>query len=91
MAKETKAPKLDARKFALAAGIYFGSAGALLTAAGLAGVPGFAEFARLLAVFYGPWGYSISLPGILVGAAYGFAEGFIHLGIFGWLYNKLLG
>jgi hypothetical protein len=37
------------------------------------------------------YGYSVSALGILTGAFWGFVEGFIHFGIFAWLYNLLLG
>ena len=37
------------------------------------------------------YGYSVSSMGIAVGAFWGFIEGFVHLGIFAWLYNTLLG
>ncbi|MBB64980.1 MAG: hypothetical protein CMO81_07930 [Waddliaceae bacterium] len=32
-------------------------------------------------------GYSLSFLGALIGAAWGFTDGFICLYIFGWLYN----
>jgi hypothetical protein len=41
--------------------------------------------------FYGFYGYSVSGIGIVVGAFWGLIEGFIHFGIFAWLYNLLLG
>jgi hypothetical protein len=45
----------------------------------------------LLVQFYGFYGYSVSTLGIVVGAFWGFLEGFVHFGIFAWLYNLLLG
>lgn len=81
--------KLDVLKFALTGGIYVAFCGALSTIFSLLHVPGFAEFTRILVNFYGFWGYSVSWFGIIVGAFWGFIEGFVHLGIFAWLYNKL--
>ena len=46
-------------------------------------------FAELLTQFYGPYGYSISGAGIVIGALLGFCEGFVHLGIFGLIYRWL--
>jgi len=81
--------KLNALKFALAGGIYVGLCAALMTLASLLHIPGMFEFTSLLAQFYGPWGYSVSWFGIVTGAFWGFVEGFVHLGLFAWLYNKL--
>jgi len=81
--------KLNVKKFALAGGIYVGACAAALTAGALLNVPGLPQFAAMLASFYGPWGYSVSLPGVFIGAFWGFTEGFVHLGLFAWLYNKL--
>jgi len=53
-------------------------------------VPGFRPFADLLTQFYGFYGYSVSMPGVFVGAFWGLVEGFFHFGIFAWLYNVLL-
>jgi hypothetical protein len=47
-------------------------------------------FTDLLVQFYGFYGYSVSMVGILVGAFWGLIEGFVHFGIFAWLYNMLL-
>jgi hypothetical protein len=46
-------------------------------------------FAEMLTQFYGPYGYSISATGILIGALLGFSEGFVHLGILGLIYKWL--
>jgi hypothetical protein len=83
--------RLDAFRFVLAGGIYGAGCLALATVAALLGVPGFRPFTDLLAQFYGFYGYSVSGPGILIGAFWGLVEGFVHLGIFAWLYNLLLG
>ena len=81
--------KFNVLKFALTGGIYLGVCAALMTLASILKIPGMPEFTGVIAQFYGPWGYSVSWPGIFVGAFWGFIEGFAHLGIFAWLYNKL--
>jgi hypothetical protein len=83
--------RLDTLRFALAGAIYGGTCIALVTISALLGIPGFRPFTDLLAQFYGFYGYSVSALGILTGAFWGFVEGFIHFGIFAWLYNLLLG
>jgi hypothetical protein len=83
--------KLDTLSFAFAGAIYGAAVVASATIAALVGVPGFRPFADLLAQFYGFYGYSVSFLGVVVGAFWGFVEGFVHFGIFSWLYNTLLG
>lgn len=80
--------KLDTLSFALAGAIYGAACVALATIAALIGVPGFRPFVDLLTQFYGFNGYSVL--GVVVGAFWGFVEGFVHFGIFAWLYNVLL-
>ncbi len=77
------------KRLALAGGIYLSACTALVTVSSLLGVPGFPQFTKILADIYGPWGYSISWVGVFIGAFWGFVEGFVHFGIFGWIYNKL--
>ena len=76
-------------RFAVAAGLFLSLHAVIVTAAALAGVPGMRPFAELLTQFYGPYGYSISGAGIVVGAILGFSEGFVHFGIFGLIYRWL--
>ena len=83
--------RLDTLRFALAGGIYGAGCVALATICSLLGVPGFRPFTDLLLQFYGFYGYSVSSTGIVVGAFWGLIEGFVHFGIFAWLYNLLLG
>jgi len=83
--------RLDALRFALAGAIYGAGCVALATIFALVGVPGFKPFTDLLTQFYGFYGYSVSPLGIVIGAFWGFIEGFVHLGIFALLYNLLLG
>jgi hypothetical protein len=86
-----KHQKLHALKFALAAGIYGAIIGVLITVCAILEVPGLTEFAKHIETFYQPWGYSISWLGTIVGGLYGFQEGFVHVGLFVLIYNKLLG
>jgi hypothetical protein len=83
--------RFDVFRFALAGGIYGAACIALATASALFDIPGFRPFTDLLVQFYGFYGYSVSAIGIANGAFWGFVEGFVHLGIFAWLYNVLLG
>jgi hypothetical protein len=46
-----------------------------------------AKFLDLMTDIY--LGYSISWPGVFIGLAYGFIDGFLGLFLLGWLYNKL--
>ena len=78
-----------ALRFTVAAGVFLSLHAVAVTIAAMAGVPGMRPFAELLTQFYGPYGYSISATGILVGALLGFSEGFVHLGIFGLIYKWL--
>jgi len=81
--------KLPVLKLAVAAGTFLSLHAVVVTICALAGVPGMRAFAELLAQFYGPYGYSISVTGIVMGAILGFSEGFVHFGIFGLIYNWL--
>jgi hypothetical protein len=83
--------RLDALSFALAGAIYGAAIMALVTISALAGLPGLTQFADLIAQFYGPYGYSVSPLGVVVGAIWGLVEGFVHFGIFALLYNLVLG
>lgn len=83
--------RLDALSFALAGAIYGTAFMALATIAALVGIPGFRPFADFVVQFYGSYGYSVSPLGVIVGAFWGFVEGFVHFGIFALLYNLLLG
>jgi len=82
--------KLDALKFAVAGGIWLGGAFFISTLLALLNVPGFMPFAMLLESMYGFYGYSISATGAVVGAFWGFLEGFVQLGIFALIYNLLI-
>jgi hypothetical protein len=83
--------KLNIKKFALAGGLYGALLFAVATASGIIGIPGFPPFVNLLMSFYGPYGYTMTWTGVVIGAVCGFIEGFIHLGVFAWIYNRLLG
>jgi hypothetical protein len=82
--------KFNVLKLALAAGIYCAFIFFMSTLLAMLQVGGLVEFAQTLERYYGPWGYSVSPKGLLVGILYGFQEGFMHFGLFALLYNKLL-
>jgi hypothetical protein len=95
-AEEPNMQRFDTFRFALADGIYgdgiYGAGSvALTTICTLLGIPGFKPFTDLLVQFYGFYGYTVSTGGIAIGAFWGLTEGFVHFGIFAWLYNMLLG
>ena len=79
----------SAFRFAVAAGLFVSVHAVIVTIGALAGVPGMRPFAEFLTEFYGPYGYSVSAMGVLIGAILGFSEGFVHLGIFGLIYKWL--
>ncbi len=83
--------KLKAGKFAIAGGVIGALCYGWCTIATLIGVPGFAPFTFLLLDGYGSYGYSISWIGALVGAFWGFVEGFLWLGLLALIYNRLVG
>lgn len=74
-------------RFAVTAGLFLSLHAAIVTVGALAGVPGMRPFAEML--IYGPYGYSISATGALIGALLDFSEGFVHLGILGLIYKWL--
>lgn len=76
-------------RFAVAAGIFISLHAVIVTICAMAGVPGMRPFAELLMQFYGPYGYSISVTGLVAGSILGFLEGFVHFGIFGLIYSWL--
>ncbi|HET7193231.1 MAG TPA: hypothetical protein VFI98_15130 [Pseudolabrys sp.] len=78
-----------ALRFAVAAGLFLSLHAIIVTVSAMAGVPGMRAFAEMLTTFYGPYGYSISGAGVVVGALLGFSEGFVHFGIFGLIYKWL--
>ncbi len=83
--------KLKTVKFAVAGGVVGGLSFGWTTIAALIGVPGFLPFAKLLAEGYAFYGYSISWTGALIGAFWGFIEGFLWLGLLAIIYNKSVG
>jgi hypothetical protein len=82
--------KLNALKFALAGGISVSIMVVLTTVAAILRIPGYVEFSVILESFYGFYGYSVSWLGVIVGAFWGFVEGFVWTGLLGWVYNKLV-
>ena len=88
--KEHRQLRLDALRFALSGGLYLGIFATFVTVASMMGVPGFPAFTQTLTEYYGAYGYSATWPGVLIGGFWGFVEGFVHLGLFALLYNRLL-
>lgn len=82
--------KLNTLKFALAGGIWLGLCYVLVTVCTITNIPGFSSIAELLYKCYGFYGYSISWIGVIVGGIWGFIEGFVHIGLLIWIYNKLI-
>ena len=79
--------RLDPKAFGLAFGILWG--GSLVFMGLLAMVCSWAQpFVDFLSVMY--VGYSVTVVGILIGAVWGFLDGFIGGVLLAWLYNKLL-
>jgi len=84
------ANKFNAVKFGLAGGITLAVFFFFSTILALSNIPGYTGFCEIINMFYGPWGYSVSLLGALIGALYGFGDGFIVAFVFAWVYNKLI-
>ncbi|MFC1682448.1 hypothetical protein ACFL0X_02440 [Nanoarchaeota archaeon] len=86
-----KYPKLNALKFGLAGGILSGACIFLTTLAGVYGwFGGFQIWNSIILDIYGFIGYSKTWGGSILGAIYGFADGFVFTALFAWIYNKLL-
>jgi hypothetical protein len=78
--------KLDKKAFGLTSGILWGLT--ILLATFWVMIKGGGETLILLQQFY--LGYSISLPGAIIGLVWGVVDGFICGWIFAWLYNRLV-
>jgi len=77
---------LNTKAFALAGGIMWGLIMAVLTIITL--MSGYAvQFVNLMADIYP--GYTATSTGIIIGAFYGFLDGFIGCYIFAWLYGLI--
>lgn len=86
---ETGKLKLNVLDFAFAGGKICGLIVVLLTISGIYGIMGgFQMWNMLIADMYGALGYSVSWTGVLLGAIYGFIDGFIFFGLMAWIYNK---
>ena len=86
-----KFSQIHKTKFALASGIVVALIVFLSTIFGVYGLfGGFPGWNDLIRDIYGSLGYSISLTGALIGAAYSFIDAFIVTWILGFIYNKLL-
>ena len=79
--------KLNAKAFALTAGIFWGLALLILTVVSVATGGYGSQFLALISDIYP--GYEVSYTGGLIGLVYGFLDGVIGCYIFAWLYNLL--
>lgn len=83
-----------AKKFTELNSVKFGLAGGIVAAFCVLFITLFAGYfpacANLLLEAYGRFGYGFTGFGILLGAIYGFIDGFVLTWAFAWLYNKLL-
>jgi len=81
--------KLKTLKFALAGGIWLGFIFIFLIIFSILNVPGFVPLSEFINQIYGPYGFSISWGGLIMGGILGFAEGFVQFGIIALIYNWL--
>lgn len=82
--------QINTLKIATAAGIATGFCYIITTLGGLFSIPGYKEFSVFMLSMYGPYGYSISWVGVVIGGLYGFIEGFWFTGLIFWLYSKMI-
>ncbi len=82
--------KVDTWRFTVTGGIYGGAVVVLATIASIFRIPGYPPFTKILADFYGPYGYSATWRGLLSRAFWGFIEEFVHTGLFTIVYNILV-
>lgn len=83
--------RLNAVKFGIAGGVITAICVIITTLAGIYGIMGgFTVWNGLIVDIYGTLGYSVSWLGVLLGAIYGFIDGFLATLIFALIYNKLL-
>ncbi len=85
-----KYQKLHALNFALAWGIITAICVFLTTLAALIWTGYGASWTNALVSIYGPFGFSVSFFGAILGAIYGFIDAFILTGVFALIYNKLI-
>ena len=79
--------KLNAKAFALGAGIFWGVFLTVMTLISLWTGGYGASMLNLIKEIY--IGYQISYTGALIGLLYGFVDGLVGCYIFAWLYNLL--
>lgn len=85
MAKEFK---LNDVKFGLAGGIVTAICVVLSTIAGIYGF--LPDYNAIIVSVYGYFGYSLTWLGVLLGAVYGFVDGFILTWVFARIYNSMI-
>jgi len=86
MAKKRQFGEFNVTKLGVAAGLTWGIGCLLL---GLLAMKGYGSplVAAIGSIYIG---YAATLTGSIVGAAWGFVDGFIGGAIFAWIYNKIL-
>lgn len=77
---------INSRNLGLSGGILWGLS-MLVTTLICLGTGYGSDFLNVMAGIYP--GYSVSLPGSVVGLIYGFLDGFIGLYVLAWIYNRL--
>ena len=77
---------LDVWHFGLSVGIISAICVFLLSVGFILGA--FPILENLILDIYGPFGYSISWAGAVLGALYGFIDGVIFGSLIAWIYNK---
>lgn len=82
---------INVMKAALAGGTYVAICAVVITVAALLKVPGAVEFTDWLVMLYSSYGYQVTWLGVLIGAFWGFVEGFVHVGLFSLVYNWVAG
>ena len=80
--------KFNVKALAITSGLFWGGSFALMTLWVLI----FGESSNALLESFSDFyfGYSVSYKGVFVGLVYGFIDGLLCGGIFGWLYNACL-
>jgi len=81
--------ELNAVKFGLAGGIVAGLC-VFITTLMTAIFGWFPMYTSIVIDLYGMLGYKASFLGAILGAIYAFVDGFIFVGVFAWIYNKLV-
>ena len=77
---------LDAKRFAYSGGILWGAVMFVMTLLSVNNGYG-TQWLTMMADMYP--GYDISMQGSFIGLVYGFIDGFVLVGLFCWIHNKI--